>query len=491
MSKGDNQAEVITARWANSPRSDQTYFGTIDVSERMVLRFPILETFEDMPVGTNVFWGIGDDLRRYTALTLPLGPPGTTSSRTERILFNETLVTHLLAGDRHLADPEGEFISEISFTPLPNKNLHIKRIFEHIQPSKDVLTIELAPSCPVSGTRFASSFLAYFATEQEPIFDVLVAPVKASVSAWIGGNLPFALERGAQSHIGFSIGFETPITLQVAIDEALRFSTLLSFISHQYVYPAEFRVGVQGEETPYRLFTRLVGRSPEGEENRVQSTLILPDQFPAEFCDVMQKWYATNDQRLRGRFLYRYSLSTPDTYSTERFLCVFQAVEGILPKTGYRFLNPEEFKRAEDALLQAFPEHPKISALIGKLRSNNVESLKYILSTELPRMFAKANLVAGFDMAEFVNRIYLRRSKSSHGGSHLDQEPLIGLMQDTLLLSAIYVVFECDQLGLNSHGALRKFRAARYHELPIGEAASTSSGIAPVKSGHSKNPTGD
>jgi hypothetical protein len=185
---------------------------------------------------------------------------------------------------------------------------------------------------------------------------------------------------------------------------------------------------------------------------------------------VMQRWYATNDQRQRGRFLYRYSLYTPDTYSTERFLCVFQAVEGILPKSGYQFLNREEFKKAEDALLQAFPEHPKLSALIGKLRSNNVESLKYILSRELPRMFLKANLVAKFDMTEFVDRIYLRRSKSSHGGSHLEHEPLIGLMKDTLLLTAIYVVFECDQLGLNSHDALRKFRAARYHELPIDEA---------------------
>jgi len=96
-----------------------------------------------------------------------------------------------------------------------------------------------------------------------------------------------------------------------------------------------------------------------------------------------------------------------------------------------------------------------------------VESPRFILKQELPRLFAASRLTPRFDVNEFVERVYRRRNKSSHGGSRLEHEPIEAMVNDVLLLSGIYLLIECAYLGLDSCLALTKFQNAMGRPLPL------------------------
>lgn len=185
------------------------------------------------------------------------------------------------------------------------------------------------------------------------------------------------------------------------------------------------------------------------------------------FCNALSKWYDNNDDGLRGRYLYRRSFEEPYDFSTDRFLAIFQAVEGRIPKAGYQFLSPEEFTEIEKVLQQALPGSPKVNAVIGKMKSNNSESPRFMLKQELPKLFAATRLKPQFDIDQFDERVYLRRNKSSHGGSHLEHESIESMLNDTLLLTAIYLMIECTYLGLDPRDALTKFQRAMRRDLPF------------------------
>jgi hypothetical protein len=113
------------------------------------------------------------------------------------------------------------------------------------------------------------------------------------------------------------------------------------------------------------------------------------------------------------------------------------------------------------------PDAPKLNALIEKLKINNSETPRTILKSELPKLFAAAHLEPRFDIDEFVERVYLRRNKSSHGGPHLADEPIQAVLSDTLLLTEIYLIIECGPLGREQRDAVGKFQNAMRYELPL------------------------
>jgi hypothetical protein len=161
----------------------------------------------------------------------------------------------------------------------------------------------------------------------------------------------------------------------------------------------------------------------------------------------------------QSRFLYRYSLEKPHLHSPERFLTIFRALEGVIDKSGHGFLSPDELKQASAALCQALSGNPKLDALIRKLKNLNTASPSHILKTELLRIFTAAAVSPRFNLDEFVDRVYRRRNQSAHGSVHLDNEPTGGLINDTMTLTAIYVIVESHRLGLDANDALRRFRS--------------------------------
>jgi hypothetical protein len=92
-----------------------------------------------------------------------------------------------------------------------------------------------------------------------------------------------------------------------------------------------------------------------------------------------------------------------------------------------------------------------------------------VLKQELRKIFAKASISPSFNVDEFVDRVYSRRNKSSHGGRHLDEKYLEDfLISDTMLLTAIYLIVESSQVGIDAHETLGKFRGSfNYLELPL------------------------
>ena len=187
-----------------------------------------------------------------------------------------------------------------------------------------------------------------------------------------------------------------------------------------------------------------------------------------KFCEALRNWYGSNDKLLRSRYLYRHSIEEPNIFSTDRFLCIFQALEGIVKPSGGAFLLDDDLAKVEAAMRSALPDHPKLDAIIRKIRSNNGESPRPLLKRELPKLFEHAHVLAKFNVEEFIDRIYKRRNKLSHGGSHLDATPFDDtLVADTILLTAIYVISEARQLGLNPQEALIMFQDSFGVQLPL------------------------
>jgi hypothetical protein len=466
-STSSSQPDLITAKWKTAIDSESESFGTVLLNDDLRLRFPSLRSSEEIPAGTSILWGVTDKLRRSTAVTLPFGAHGTVSRREERNYFAESPVTHLFLGDTHILDPGSDFVTEISFTPRPSKDLHIRGLFEFIEPQKDISGVTFKPSCEQRRRSFASAHFAYFESERQPLFEVTLDDPAVTISAWIGGRASFTFEEGTESNISFLLRFAQPRDPDSAIQESLLCCVFLSFLAHQYIYPTDFSVRAADASEFHELHLSGLIRSPSRPDTWVRNTLVLPDQQPEQFSEVFKQWWKTNDRNLRSRFLYRYSLQNPNTYSTERFLNVFQAIEGAVDTSGHRFLEKKELEAAETALRAAFSESAKIEALIGKLRSANTASPKNVLKQELPKIFSASCISPSFDVPEFVERVYERRNKSSHGGAHLEKDPIGALVEDTLLLTAIYLIIECSQLGLDVHHAIEKFHGAWLYRLPF------------------------
>ena len=468
----DENAETITAKWKTKFDADEEHLGSIVLDEEFRLRFPMLDSPEDIPPGTTVLWGRATDLQRCTAITLPFGPHGSTSHQNEQNLFSDGALSRLIVGRSYIPDPTGAFVTEIHFIPRPNSELHILQLHEMLQPQKDIAEIKFAPSCTPEKMTFASASVAFFQPRRDALFNAELLSGELAVSAWIGGTSTHGFEdRVFQSHIGFAIRFKEPRDIESALNETSKLCSFLSFLTHQYIHPSAFSISALGEERPFRLHCRAFRTGAARDNTWVRNTLILPDDNPKDFGRALSKWYDNNDEALRGRYLYRYSFEEPNNFSTDRFLAIFQAVEGRIPKGGYQFLSQDEFGKIENLLQLALPDSPKVSAVIGKMKSNNSQSPRFILKQELPKVFAAARVEPQFDVDEFVERIYLRRNKSSHGGPHLEHETIESMLNDTLLLTAIYLMIECEYLGLESRDAVTKFQRAMRRELPFRTAA--------------------
>ena len=87
--------------------------------------------------------------------------------------------------------------------------------------------------------------------------------------------------------------------------------------------------------------------------------------------------------------------------------------------------------------------------MVLKLKSI-MKSPSSILKSELPMILAKAGLQPTFDVKRFVDNIYRRRNRASHGGSQLSDDSLDELMEHTVLTTALCVIAETQQLGLPS-----------------------------------------
>ncbi len=420
------KSEVITAKWKTAIDSREEYFGTITLEDEFQLTFPILHSPEDIPSGTTVLWGITDHLKRCTALTLPFGPHGTVSNlletdETER-LFNATrTIRYLLVGRKHLDNPAGDFVNQISFTPRPNEDLR---------------------KLP-------------FGAMPAELFETAIHSSNLTVSASVTGNL-----------LSFRIRFQSALNLNAALEEANVVCVFLSFLGHQYVYPSDFHVWAVGEDGPYQVHCRAFSSSRKREETWVGYTLLLPDEQP-RYSDTLKKWFSTNEEFLQSRFLYRHSLKEPNIFSLARFLAVFQALEGIVKKSSYQLLTSDELAKAKTTLRTSLPSAPNLETFIKKL--NNSESPSHILKRELPKMLAIANIFPDFDVVEFVDRIYQRRNRGSHAGRDLNYLKFDEfLILDTLLLTAIYVIVESCALGLDASSALKKLRGSFFGvELPL------------------------
>ena len=140
---------MIVANWKTAFDREESHLGILKLGGDWRLEFPILHSFDEIDPRTRLIWGITDDLRRCTALTLPFGPPGSASrifpgnppDIRDRVYKAVGRVTHLFVGATYIADPAINFIRELSFVPKPNRPLHMEQRFRFIQPRKDIAEI--------------------------------------------------------------------------------------------------------------------------------------------------------------------------------------------------------------------------------------------------------------------------------------------------------------------------------------------------------------
>jgi hypothetical protein len=468
MSGSDRRDEIITAKWKTKFDAEESYFGTIELGDDYRIDLPLLDSEKDIPVTTTVLWGRTEDLKRCTAVTLPFGEGRSCTHNGESSFGAQGNVLRLMIGRSYIADPAAAIVSEISFVPRPSGPLHTLHLQEAIFPKRDIASITFSESCTAERKAFATSTVAFFEPQRGPIFDSEFRAGEIKLRAGIGGSSSREFNASTvRSHLIFTIRFKTPRDLESALDETNELCVFLSMLAHQYIYPADFTVVVAGEEQPFRVMCRGFRVPAPVRDNWVGHTLIVPDQSPDKFCQVLAQWYASNDQALRSRYLYRYSLEEPNNFSTWRFLAIFQAFESRISKSNNRLLSEEQFDAAEGALRNALPGAPTIEKLIGKLRSSNSEPLPVILTNELPKIFSSARIRPDFDIPEFVRRICLRRNKSSHGGPRLTHEPIEPLLIDTLLLNAIHLMIECRELGLEPGESVSKLMNALRYQLPL------------------------
>jgi hypothetical protein len=470
-------SEVITAKWKSVLDAREDQVGFINLRDYKI-RFPIIDSPEDINPNANLLWGLTEKLARCTALILPFRAhgsvsrevPGTLPSTRER-LFNATArLTHLLIGSTYISDPTSNFVREISFVPKPNRILHVNQLFRYIQPTKDIAGITFAESCDAEKQAFASALLAYFRPDRSAVFETLIPSIGATLTGHLVPGGISGKQPNREGKLLFSIRYSRPSGLQAAIEDADVVCVFLSFIAHQYIRAAEFQVLTDGERQSHRLHFRQERLGSKPRNSWVRHTLVVPDENPVEFVELVQRWYATNKLYLRSRYLYRYSMRAPYVLSNERFLAVFQALEGLLRMPSHQLLTEEEFRSAENAVREALSSSERLQPFLRRLPNSNVKSPSAVLKQELPRLFSEARLLPTFDVTKVIDKVYSRRNRASHGGSHLDRDSFDDLLQHTLLITFICLLIEAQQLGLNAHDCFRKFEAAMLTKLPFSVA---------------------
>jgi hypothetical protein len=468
--------QIIPAKWKIDVTAKERYFGSLFLDETFQLRFPILDRADDIPRGTLVLWGISEKLRKCTVRTLPFWSLSSTtnSTRLEQTFSAIGHIRHLLVGDAYVEKPESQCVGEITFCPQPNGQLHFRRLVEAIEPHKDISEIRFSSSCEDRTKSFASALFAYFEAGHDPYFELSVKEIGATITAWIGGRGYFPADAPITGDIMFTLRFDSPRTIESALEETNRFCVFLSFIAHQFTHPERFSVHLVGHAEPFEVHCRDFTRGERSDDAWVRNTLVLPDEDPSQFCSLLARWYETNHARLRSRTLYRYSLRSPNIYSAERYLSIFQVLEGEIGPLRGQLLDPSELEAVAEALQGATTVSGKYDLLIQKIHSSNRESPHSTLIRELPKLFTEANVTPTFDIQEFVRRAYRRRNKDAHGGSYIDPDPFSNLIEDTRLLTAICFLFECLALNLDSRQAFERFRQAlTFFELPLALSAAS------------------
>ncbi len=392
---------IIKAKWKTSLDSVEEHFGTITLDGDFHLELPMLAASDAIPPQTNVLWGLTDRLRRCTAQTLPFRQSDTSyrqaSNQIDRMFSARSALRYLFVGEQYLRDPLGELVAEIAFTPQPNKDLHAQRAYQFIEPNKDISDIKFAPACAQDRKAFASAHIAYFERAEETLFEVAIGNPATTVTAWFGRRSIPPSESDRET-ISFNLRFPAPRTAEAALGETFKLCAFLSLISHQCVYPSNFHVRATGEEAPFDLHIRQVQRGSQRERTWVGHTLVLPDEHPVKFSEALRNWYGSNDKLLRSRYLYRHSIEEPNVFSTDRFLCIFQALEGIVRLSGGAFLSEGDLARVEAAIRSALPGHAQLDAIVRKIRSNNAESPGPLLKRELPKLFEQSHISAKFNI---------------------------------------------------------------------------------------------
>jgi hypothetical protein len=363
MARLSDAPPVITAKWKIHFESDAEHFGTIILNNELQIRFPILNSFDDIPCGTTVLWGVADDLHKCTAVTLPFPPSGHTSNQNrEMISHTYGFIRYLLIGHTYIQNPDAPFVSSLTFTPQPNKDLHKRQYEQFIIPRDDILDIKFSPSCEPDRMQFTSALFAKFAPEQANSFAANIEDAALTVRAWID----------SENCVRFCLQFDAPRKIESALAEAYTFCAFLSFTAHQYVYPGSFFVSPTSEDEGYKLYCPAFSTPSAPQNTWVRNTLVLPED--QQFGDVLKRWYASNEEVLPSRYLYRYSLLEPNTYSPDRFLAIFRAIEGIMRKSAQPFLTRKEMDTATSVLTEALTHNPHLDDLLAKLRSSNYES---------------------------------------------------------------------------------------------------------------------
>ena len=461
------------AEWKTALDREESQFGILKLTGDWKLTFPILHSAGDIDPSTRLIWGTAENLKRCTVLTLPFSPgstyrdvSGNLPTVWERLYKAVGRVTHVLVGATYIAEPATNFVREISFVPQPNRILHEQVRFRFIQPTKDISEIRFAESCELEKQAIASATLAYFEPERGPLVDTVIASLGARLAIHFVTGRTHS-RHGDDGEIAFRLYFNEPRSLHTAIEEAYIACVFLSFISHQQVTPAEVRVLADGNSETHELHFRPFKRGSKN-PNAWGHTLVLPDRDPVAFEETLRQWYGTNENCLRSRYLYAYSLRKPYSFSNERFLAILQSLEGLLQMPSHKLFNEDELNSAEKAIREALPARDRADLMVLKLKSI-MKSPSSILKSELPMILAKAGLQPTFDVKRFVDNIYRRRNRASHGGSQLSDDSLDELMEHTVLTTALCVIAETQQLGLDARASVRKFAASMRIELPLAD----------------------
>lgn len=461
-------SDPIFGLWKPARAATSEFLGLLRLGDRPTLEFPLLTSEDLAPTGTTVFHGVSTDTDRHTALTLPARNHGIRGASTGDRSFNLNLrVLAVLSGKQHVECPEDLLVSEISFAPSPNAALHASTHYQYFCPSKDIVSIEFAPDVDEEIKAFKSAQSAFFSTGQHLLLEAY-APTVGNVSAYLGGSRNSGV--GQHAEVRFSIRFETPCLLREAEEEAHIFCAFLTLVSHSFVMPTA--IGVRaGEREFYRLVVpRYHGASEGAPNSHPLYSLVLPDKSPEEFGRVLRNWYRSNSHLLGSRLLHRQSLSEPLLFSNERFLAVFNAIEGLLKAAQSRqqakyvgkLLNEEELSEAINAVRSALPSNDKLDAFINGMKNSNSVSPREAFSLEVSDLLNSvgATFEEG-DMATFMSRVFQRRNRIAHGSRKPGDAHQDTLTLDTVMLTAIYIMLDAQIVGIDPLDACHKFGGAQ------------------------------
>ncbi len=286
------------AKWKTELDREESHVGFLKIGGDWTLNFPILPSPNDIAPSTTLIWGLADNLKKCTVLTLPFGPPGSTyrvlpgePPTVGECLYNAVgRATHVLVGDTYIGKPADNFIREMSFVPQPNRILHEQTRFRFIQPARDIAEINFAESCEPEKKAIASASLAYFEPNRGALLETAIAS--------LGGRLAihFVAARTRRSEregaLTVSVRFNEVRGLHTAIEQAYIVCVFLSFICHQHVTPTGLRVVSDRSGETHELHFRTAKRGAGNPGAWVGYTLVLPDKDPAAFGETVPPKYS-------------------------------------------------------------------------------------------------------------------------------------------------------------------------------------------------------